>query len=78
MNAPSLTLAQAASDWRDERDQREARERPLPSAHPPSCEAASPAFVPAYTRGLKAMNGAELLTTTFPPARRWFPRPTKK
>jgi hypothetical protein len=67
MTALSSTLAQAASDWRDERDQREARERPLPSAHPPSCEAASAAFVPAYKRGLKALNGAELLTTTFPP-----------
>ena len=67
MNAPSLTLAQAARDWRDERDQREARERPLPSAHSPACEAASAVFVPAYRRGLKALNGAELLTANFPP-----------
>ena len=67
MNAPSSTLAQVASDWRRERDQWEVRERPLPSAHPPSSETTSPAFVPAYKRGLKALNGAELLKAEFPP-----------
>jgi hypothetical protein len=67
MNAPSSTLAQAARDWRDQRDQREASERPLPSAHSPSREAASAVFVPAYRRGLKALNGAELLRAEFPP-----------
>lgn len=55
---------QATVDWRLALDSGEYEGRVRPRACPSSL---SPAFVPAYKNGLKALNGEELLIEKFPP-----------
>jgi RecA-family ATPase len=67
MNAPSTPFGRSAAEWRAERDKSKSVGRSGLSGHRPSWNAESPAIVPAYKKGLIALNGAELLTTKFPP-----------
>jgi len=57
--------SRAAIEWRAERDARE----PLRTGSAPILEKANaaPAYVPAYARGLKVLDGEELLSAKFPP-----------
>jgi AAA domain len=65
MSAPDL--ADAAIEFRRERDQAETSGRTLSPPYPPSAEGARSAFVPAYKKGLNVLNGGQLLTAEFPP-----------
>jgi hypothetical protein len=65
MNPLDELTTQAAMEWRQERDNGAARV--VSSGHGLSSEVAPPAFVPAYKKGLKVLNGEELLKAEFPP-----------
>jgi hypothetical protein len=67
MNAPDLLLAGAAIELRRERDQAETTGRTPSPQFPPLSQGAQSVFVPAYKKGLKVLDGAQLLTATFPP-----------
>ena len=67
MNASDLLFADAAIEFRRERDQAE-RTGGTPSPQfPPLSQGAQSLFVPAYKKGLKVLDGAQLLTANFPP-----------
>ena len=66
MNAPEPLLADAAIEFRRERDQAERTGRTPSLQFPPLSERAQSVFVPAY-KGLKVLDGAQLLTANFPP-----------
>jgi len=61
--------ARAAVEWRAERDASERLRAARPNVAPILELAAStaPAYVPAYTKGLKVLDGEELLGAKFPP-----------
>ena len=64
--------ARAAAAWRAERDaaERVRTARPAGAHGVPNlnnCIASAPAYVPAYSKGLKVLDGEELLNAQFPP-----------
>jgi Mrp family chromosome partitioning ATPase len=67
MNAPLSLSEQAAIEYRRDRAASESMRQPAPKPQSQSREPESPTFIPAYKRGLKALNGAELLKAEFPP-----------
>src|SRR5271169_7101981 len=67
MNAPLSLSEQAAIEYRRDRAASESMRQPAPKPQSQSREAESPTYIPAYKRGLKALNGAELLKAEFPP-----------
>ena len=71
MTGPLTT--HAGTEFRRERDAAEDTQRGIaPLATPPSV------YVPAYAKGLKVLDGADLLTMEFPPRKLmlspWLPR----
>ena len=68
MNAPEPLLADAAIEFRRERDKAERTGRTPSLQFPPLSEGAQSVFVPAYKKGLKVLDGAQLLTANFPRA----------
>ena len=66
MNAPLSPSAQAAIEYRRDREASEAArqsQKPAPTMSPNR----TPEFIPAYKKGLKILDGGQLLSATFPP-----------
>lgn len=69
MNAPDPLTIATAIDFRREREAKEASgwaALPATLRPPAKLETASGEFVPAYSKGLKTLDGGQLLTANFP------------
>ena len=67
MNSPLSLTAQAAIEFRREREAAEATQRSGPISPPSAASSTrSPVFIPAYQNGLRILDGEQLLSAEFP------------
>jgi hypothetical protein len=68
MTVVTPSLADAALEFRREREEAARRSTPLTRAPPSATPTVTPPeYAPAYMRGLKVLNAEELLKANFPP-----------